>query len=157
MIRKHLRPAVLFGGALAILAGAAVAEARPKLTGEQELAEMLKDRVPGKPVDCIDLPMVSSSTVIDKTAIVYQSGSTYYVQRPRVGADSLDRDDVLVTRLTSSELCSIDTVQLHDRSSGFWRGFVGLDKFVPYARPPKTNPAKTNPAKTSPAVVNPAT
>lgn len=151
MIRKHLKPAVLFGGALAILAGAAVAEARPKLTGEQELAEMLKDRVPGKPVDCIDLPMVSSSTVIDKTAIVYQSGSTYYVQRPRVGADSLDRDDVLVTRLTSSELCSIDTVQLHDRSSGFWRGFVGLDKFVPYARPPKTSPAKT-----SAAVVNPA-
>ena len=142
MIRKHLKPAVVIGGALAILAGAAVAEARPKLTGEQQLAEMLQDRVPGKPVDCINLPMMGSSTVIDKTAIVYQSGSTYYVQRPRVGAESLDSDDVLVTRLTSSELCSIDTVQLHDRSSGFWRGFVGLDKFVPYARPPKVNPAK---------------
>lgn len=142
MIREHHKLALALCGAIAIVAGAAVAHARPRLTGEQELSEMLKDRVAGKPVDCIDLPMVGSSTIIDKTAIVYQSGSTYYVQRPRVGAESLDRDDVLVTRLTGSELCSIDTVQLHDRSSGFWRGFVGLDKFVPYGRPPKVAPAK---------------
>jgi len=142
MIRERHKLALVLGGAFAIVAGAAVADARPKLTGEQQLAEMLKDRVAGKPVDCINLPMVSSSTVIDKTAIVYEEGSTYFVQRPRVGADSLDRDDVLVTRLTTSELCSIDTVQLHDRSSGFWRGFVGLDKFVPYTRPPKVSPAK---------------
>ncbi len=129
------------GAALAMLAGTTSANARPKLTGEQELADMLKDRVAGKPVDCINLSTVSSSVIIDKTAIVYQSGSTYYVQRPRSGAETLDRDDVLVTRLTSSQLCSIDTVQLHDRSGGLWRGFVGLDKFVPYTRPPKDKPA----------------
>ena len=140
MMHTRHKLALVVGGTLAILAG--VAHARPRLTGEEQLADMLKDRVAGKPVDCINLPMVSSSTVIDKTAIVYQTGSTYYVQRPKVGADELDNDDVLVTRLTSSELCSIDTVELHDRSSGFWRGFVGLDKFVPYARPPKIRPAK---------------
>lgn len=140
MMHTRHKLALVAGGTLAILAG--VAHARPKLTGEEQLADMLKDRVAGKPVDCINLPMVSSSTVIDKTAIVYQSGGTYYVQRPKVGADDLDNDDVLVTRLTSSELCSIDTVELHDRASGFWRGFVGLDKFVPYARPPKARPAK---------------
>lgn len=140
MMHTRHKLALVVGGTLAILAG--VAHARPKLTGEEQLADMLKDRVAGKPVDCINLPMVSSSTVIDKTAIVYQTGSTYYVQRPKVGADELDNDDVLVTRLTSSELCSIDTVELHDRASGFWRGFVGLDKFVPYARPPKIRPAK---------------
>ena len=122
---------------VALAAGAAVADARPRLTGEEELARMLDGRIAGKPVDCINLPMVSSSTVIDKTAIVYQSGSTYYVQRPRTGAETLNDDDVLVTRLTGSQLCSIDTVQLHDRSTGFWRGFVALDKFVPYERPRK--------------------
>ncbi len=136
MIREHHALTIALAATLAIGAGAAVADAKPRLTGEAELADMLKDRVPGKPVDCIDLPMVSSSTVIDKTAIVYQMGGTYYVQRPRSGAESLDSDDVLVTRLTTSELCSIDTVQLHDRSSGFWRGFVSLDKFVPYTRAP---------------------
>ncbi|WP_028640978.1 hypothetical protein [Novosphingobium acidiphilum] len=142
MIREHHALTIALAATLAIGAGAAVADAKPRLTGEAELADMLKDRVPGKPVDCIDLPMVSSSTVIDKTAIVYQMGGTYYVQRPRSGAESLDSDDVLVTRLTTSELCSIDTVQLHDRSSGFWRGFVSLDKFVPYTRPRKVAPSK---------------
>lgn len=142
MIREHNKLIFALSAVVAVLAGAAVAEARPRLTGEQELAQMLKDRVPGKPVDCISMMMMGSSTVIDKTAIVYQSGSTFYVQRPRVGAESLDSDDVLVTRLTGSELCSIDTVQLHDRSSGFWRGFVGLDKFTPYNRPPKTAPMR---------------
>jgi hypothetical protein len=142
MIRERQSLVLMLAAGLAIVAGAAVAHAKPRLTGEAELTDMLKDRIAGKPVDCINLSMVSSSTVIDKTAIVYQSGSTYYVQRPRSGVESLDSDDVLVTRLTTSELCSIDTVQLHDRSSGFWRGFVGLDKFVPYTRPPKVTPAK---------------
>ncbi len=137
MIRNHTMLVFALGASVAMLSGAVAAEAKPRLTGEQELAEMLKDRVPGKPVDCINLPIVGASTVIDKTAIVYQSGSTYYVQRPRTGVEDLDRDDILVTRLNTSELCSVDVVQLRDRTSGFWRGFVGLDKFVPYTRPPK--------------------
>ncbi|MCW1382004.1 hypothetical protein OLX02_04140 [Novosphingobium sp. KCTC 2891] len=124
---------------LALAAGAMVlaggtAHAKPRLTGEQQLAKMLEGRVAGEPVDCISMPTISSSRIIDKTAIVYDSGSTLYVQRPRTGAESLDEDDVLVTKLTSSQLCSVDTVHLHDRSGGFWRGFVGLDKFVPYRK-----------------------
>jgi hypothetical protein len=39
--------------------------------------------------------------------------------------------------MTGSQLCAIDTVQLRDRTSGFWRGFVGLDKFIPYTKPDK--------------------
>jgi hypothetical protein len=39
------------------------------------------------------------------------------------GRRTLDNDDVLVTRLTSSQLCSIDTVHLVDRTSHFQRGF----------------------------------
>jgi len=127
-----------------VLAGSLIGgsvQAKPKLTGEEQLAKILVGRVAGKPVDCINMPQISSSRIVDKTAIVYDSGRTLYVQRPRVGAESLDDDDVLVTRLTSSQLCSIDTVQLHERSGGFWRGFVGLDKFVPYTKPPKVAPA----------------
>lgn len=122
----------LAAGAMVLAGG--VADAKPKLTGEQQLAKMLEGRVAGEPVDCIHMPTVSSTRVIDKTAIVYDAGSTLYVQRPRTGAESLDDDDVLVTRLTGSQLCSVDTIQLHDRTGGFWRGFVGLDKFVPYKR-----------------------
>jgi hypothetical protein len=127
----------LFAAAGALMLAGTAADARPRLTGEEQLAKLLEGRVAGKPVNCISLPNIQSSNVIDKTAIVYGSGSTIYVQRPRTGASSLDSNDILVTHLTTSQLCSIDTVQLRDRNGGFWRGFVGLDKFVPYTKPPK--------------------
>lgn len=126
-----------FGLALAaasMLAVPLAAEARAAKTPQDQLDRILKDRVAGEPVDCIWMSNVDSTQIIDKTAIVYKAGSTYYVNYPKVGADTLDDDDIMVTRLYSSNLCSVDTVQLHDRTSGMWSGFVGLGQFVPYTR-----------------------
>ena len=39
-----------------------------------------------------------------------------------------------MTRTIGSQLCSIDSVQLHDRSGYFWRGFVSLGDFIPYRK-----------------------
>src|SRR3546814_20337439 len=75
------------------------------------------------------------SKVVDKTASVYRVGSPLWGLRPRGGAESLDGDDnILVTKLTGSQLCSIDTIQLHDRSSHMYAGFVSLGEFVPYRK-----------------------
>ena len=120
--------------AAAVAAVPAAATAREKLAPEAQLAKLLEGRVAGEPKDCISLPSIDSSQIIDKTAIVYRDGATLWVNRPRSGADSLNDDDVLVTKTTGSQLCSIDTVQLHDRSSHFWRGFVSLGEFVPYRK-----------------------
>ncbi|AIT80588.1 hypothetical protein [Novosphingobium pentaromativorans] len=117
----------------ATLLAAPVADARTKLTGEEQLAKMLDGREAGKPVNCIPSYMAQDTRVIDKTAIVYRVGRTLYVNRPS-NADSLDDDDILVTKLHSSQLCRLDTVQLHDRGSHFWNGFVGLQDFVPYTK-----------------------
>lgn len=121
----------------ALATGAALASpaaAGPRLAPEAELARLLAGRTAGAPVDCIDPRLNSETRVIDHTAIVYGSGRTIYVQRPN-NAQALDRDDVLVTRLTGSgQLCSIDVVHLHDRSGGWQRGFVSLNRFVPYTR-----------------------
>ena len=57
------------------------------------------------------------------------------VNRPKGGAESLDDDDILVTKTTGSQLCSIDAVELRDRSSRMYSGFVSLGEFVPYRRP----------------------
>ena len=46
-----------------------------------------------------------------------------------------DSNDILVTKTYTGSLCSIDPVDLVDRSSRFQRGFVSLDKFVPYTKP----------------------
>lgn len=125
--------------AAALIAGATVAHASPaidaqKAKAEAKLAKALKGRIAGKPVDCIMLRDIRSSQIIDRTAIVYDTGSTLYVNRPEGGASSLTFDPILLTDTHSSQLCSIDTVKLLDRSSHFSRGFVHLGEFVPYRR-----------------------
>jgi hypothetical protein len=110
------------------------AGAGPRHSPEVQLQKLLEGRVPGRPTDCINLRSVSSSQIIDRTAIVYRVGGTLYVNQPHSGASSLRRDDFLLTRTHSSQLCSIDLVRLLDHGSHFPRGFVGLGKFVPYSR-----------------------
>jgi hypothetical protein len=131
----------MFRSALYALCGAAMlaalptaATAAPKATPEQKLEKILEGRVAGEPRNCIPLHMVNSSQIIDKTAIVYRSGSTIWVNRPAGGAASLNDSDTMVTKTVGSQLCSIDTVQLVDASSRSWRGFVNLGEFVPYRR-----------------------
>ena len=123
---------VLLAAGASLLAAPALAA--PRLTGEAKLADILKGRVAGKPVDCIDPRVNSETQIVDRTAIVYGWGRTVYLQVPD-NARALNRDDVLVTHLRGSgQLCSIDVVRLHDSSGGWNRGFVGLNKFVPYTR-----------------------
>jgi len=118
---------------LAPLAASAMARA-PRLTAQQELDKMLAGRVAGKPVACIDPRFNSETRIIEKTAIVYGSGRTIYVQRPN-GAEWLTGDPIMVTVLRGTgELCRIDVVRLHDRSGGWSRGWVGLNDFVPYTK-----------------------
>ncbi|ALJ16085.1 hypothetical protein [Sphingopyxis macrogoltabida] len=120
--------------AVAVAAAPGVAAAKDKLAPEAKLEKLLDGRVAGAPQDCIPLSSVSSSQIIDKTAIVYRVGSTLWVNRPKGGAQTLNDDDILVTKLTGSQLCSIDTVELRDRTSHMYSGFVSLGEFVPYRR-----------------------
>jgi len=128
-----MRPLIATVIAAAAIA-AAPAGAREKLSPEARLEKMLEGRVAGEPQNCINLTSARSSTIIDGTAIVYRAGSTLWVNRPKGGAESLDDDDILVTKTIGSQLCSIDTVQLRDRTSHMYAGFVSLGEFVPYRR-----------------------
>lgn len=112
---------------------ASPAIAKPKLTGEPQLAKMLEGREAGKPVNCLPLGQAQETTIINNTAIVYRFGKTLYVNRP-TNPDVLDSDDIMVTSTSLSSLCRLDTVRMHDRSSQFYRGFVGLQDFVPYTK-----------------------
>lgn len=104
--------------------------------GEAELERAIAGRVAGEPVSCISLHGATSSQIIDNTAIVYRVGGTLYVNRPRSGAESLDRDDTMINRLFGdSRLCNTDAVRTVDLLSGFMTGIVLLGDFVPYRRP----------------------
>jgi len=127
-MRKFL---TLIAGSLLI---GGVAQAKPA-DREAELDRALRGRVAGEPVDCIDLHRVRSSRIINDTAIVYDAGGVIYVNRPRNGADQLNRSDTMVNRLYgSNRLCSIDTVTMIEPVSGTFRGVVFLGEFVPYRR-----------------------
>jgi hypothetical protein len=123
--------------AVALLGSPAMAK-REKLTPEQELAKLLEGREAGKPVSCISTFPSRSMRIIDKTAIVYDAGNVIYVNRPK-HPDSLDEDDVLVTRQHGSQLCRLDSVSLHERSGMWYSGFVALEDFVPYRKVAKAD------------------
>ena len=118
-----------------VLLAAAPAGAAPRLDPEQRLARAIEGRVAGEPVRCLNLRNIRSSRIIDRTAIIYEAGSTLYVNRPRAGRESLDQWDVLVTRPFGSQLCSVDVVHLYDTASRIQTGFVFLGDFVPYRKP----------------------
>jgi hypothetical protein len=128
-----MRKIALVLAATAVLATGSALSAREKLTGEQQLAKLLEGRVAEKPVSCIPLSNSHDARIIDKTAIVYDWGNVIYVNRPRDARD-LDSDDIMVTNIHGSELCSVDVVRMHDQSSHMFTGFVSLGDFVPYRR-----------------------
>jgi hypothetical protein len=126
---------LLVAGALMLSAGAAQARTDP----EARLAKITAGRTAGAPVDCIQQHQISSTEIINRTAIVYKmDNGTVYVNRPSSGANFLGRSDVLVTNTHSPQLCSVDIVRLVDSSAHMPTGSVGLGKFVPYPKPPRS-------------------
>lgn len=143
-MKRNIMLTALATGAMALAPVAAqaaqssekTAESTEMSKGEKKLAKALEGRVAGEPVRCIQLSRVQSSTIYDDTAIVYRIGRTLYVNRPDSGANSLHSSDIMVTKTTMNQLCSIDTVELRD-PTGFMRGVVFLGEFVPYEKPAK--------------------
>lgn len=117
--------------AQASLANPAAAQPSPQV----ELQHLLAGKTAGAPVDCVPLTSISSSLIIDRTAIVFEtSPGKLYLNTPPRGAAALDNRDTMVVDTRTPELCSVDTVGLRDMATGMNSGFVGLGRFVPYAR-----------------------
>ena len=120
--------------AAAALLAAATPAAAQRGTPEQQLERAIAGRVAGEPVDCIDLHQVRNQRTIARTAIIYEIGDTYYVNRPRSGAESLNQYDTQVVRPFSTRLCSVDTITVVDSLTHNLTGSVFLGDFVPYRR-----------------------
>lgn len=130
---------LLVAGALVLSAGVAPVSAYAKTDPEARIAKITADRAAGEPVDCIQQNLISSTEIVNRTAIVYRmNNGTIYVNRPASGATFLSKGDVLVTDTHSTQLCSVDIVKLFDTGSRMQSGTVGLGKFVPYSKPPRS-------------------
>jgi hypothetical protein len=124
--------AIALAAATALLATPAIA-GKQRITGEEKLAKMLEGREAGEPERCLPLSASSTMRVIDKTAIVYGRGNTIWVNRP-ANAESLDRDDIMVRRSHTAQICNLDIVYTMDQSSRMYTGTVSLGQFVPYRK-----------------------
>ena len=119
--------------ATALVAGGAAVSAKPKLTPEQRLEKLLEGRTAGKPTSCISQSDTRDLEILDGVALVYRSGTTLYVNKPR-NPEDLDSDDILVIRPSGSQLCRLDMVHTVDRMGHFTTGCINLGDFVPYRR-----------------------
>ncbi|WP_114520954.1 hypothetical protein [Altererythrobacter sp. ZODW24] len=102
--------------------------------GQVELAELTEGRVAGEPVRCVSPHTNQQFTIIDGTALYLKRGNTIYVNVPSY-PDSLDDDDVLLIEYRgTSQLCRNQPIKMLDRGSGFLRGVISLNDFVPYKK-----------------------
>lgn len=118
-----------FLGVCAIALPAAAQESN----NEAELAQLLEGRTAGEPVRCINARRARDVRVVNRTAIVYRIGDILFVNRPRSGAEHLDRRYALVNERSSSLLCSSDALLVTDQFSGIQKLVIPGD-FVPYGR-----------------------
>ena len=109
-------------------ASEAAADARDQARLERKLARY----VPGEPQSCIR-PFRATSSVYGNT-ILYDDGATLYRTEASGGCFGLKRDDIIVTRSISSQLCRGDLVRTVDRTSGFPSGACAFGDFTPYKR-----------------------
>ena len=130
---RKLMTALVFAS-LAMAGGAVSAKPTLAERGEARLAKMLEGREAGEPVSCIPNMPTPNLTVIDRTALVYGSGSVIYVNRTQ-DPRWISQNNILVSKPTNaSQLCKMDSVYTMDRSTHMRGGAVMLEDFVPYKR-----------------------
>ena len=105
---------------------------------EQELAEALAGRVAGPPQRCINTYRTTKVHPIDDWTIIYDQGSTIYVQNPKGGCPGVGRgSDILVTtQIGTAQLCENEIARTVDLTSQIERGGCVFGPFVPYTKPP---------------------
>lgn len=101
----------------------------------QELADALAGRVAGPPQRCITTYRTTKVHPIDDWTIIYDQGSTVYVQNPRGGCPGIGSgSDILVTRQTTNQLCDGEIARTVDLTSRVERGGCVFGPFVPYTK-----------------------
>jgi len=96
---------------------------------------MLGDRTAGEQVECFHWTNATKPVVIDRVALIYDTGPVIYVARP-ANAELLDpRDTIRVDRRSSSRLCAGDRFYVVTREGNLITGKAQIEGFVPYTRP----------------------
>lgn len=126
-------PALLLLSGCAMTAEESQRQAAADAREEAKLAKELAGYTPSAPVNCID-PRSTNVQIYGDTLVYSSVGRRKYRVDTNGGCFGLRRDDIIVTRSFSSQLCRGDLVRTVDRTSGFPSGACTFGEFVPYTR-----------------------
>lgn len=126
---RSLIHAALMVGLIAAPATAA------KLSPEEQLAKLTEGHVAGKPVDCIPQFPGSESRRIDRLAMAYRVGTTWYVNRFDGDCPELRYDRIVVTRSPVGKFCRGDILRLRTAYPPMDVGSCVFGAFTPYTKP----------------------
>jgi len=107
----------------------------PQLTQKQQakLDRKLSGRVAGEPVSCISPYRNTDYTAVSDDILIYEVGTTVYVNQPYGGCKGAENHALVSTRPTT-QICSGEIAEVRDTVSGFSYGSCSLGKFTPYRK-----------------------
>ena len=101
-----------------------------------KLAGALSGRVPGPAQRCITKFRTTKVRPIDDATILYDQGSTIFVQKPPGGCPGLTNGNyALETRSTNDQMCAGDANDLVNLQTGLHGPVCIFGEFVPYTKP----------------------
>ncbi|MEK9211418.1 hypothetical protein [Sphingomonas sp. 2378] len=106
-------------------------------TNRADLTAALRGLTPGKPTQCIGQYTTRQVNAYGPTIVYTISPRLKFVSQTAGGCEGIgqrSRNDILVTRTTTGQLCSGDIAQTVDRTSGFFTGSCSFGAFVPYRK-----------------------
>lgn len=104
--------------------------------GQKIAKQYLKDRVAGHPVSCIPQIRLRRSTAASDEVLLYDDGSTVYVNAPYLGCPRA-RDNTMISRTPVGRLCSGDIILVQDLRINVPLGSCALSEFLPFRKPKK--------------------
>lgn len=132
-----MRLAIITGlGALALTGCAANSEVQQsqQARADRELADAIKDRVPGEPTDCVSNMSLDGPQIIDRNTILYRDGGRIW--RNELGSEcpGLSPFDTIVLEVHGSQICRNDRFRTIDPGSRIPGPYCLLGKFTPYTK-----------------------
>jgi hypothetical protein len=106
-----------------------------RMTPDEELADVIGNRVAQAPIDCVSTSLLGNARIIDRQTIVYRRTGTIYVNRLRSECPGLDPYTTLITEVKGGQLCRMDLVSTLDPGTTIPGPKCQLGQFTPYKLP----------------------
>ena len=131
---------------LALAACTAAGESSTQTASNAPTPRVLEGRAVGEPVSCVNNRDIEDTDAVTDRVILFhmRGGKTYRNDLPQSCPRVSRPGTAIVHTSTIDRLCSIDTVQVVDPTSGFNYGACQLGKFVPYEMPKTASSSSTS-------------